>query len=72
MENNGSKVQLCVIDPNTVNVPRDEYDDLVCALYSIRLIRETLGRFGPNVDIVKAVLNWFGYYYTDPEEPADA
>ena len=72
MENNGTKVQMCFVDPDTVNVPRDEYDDLVCALYRIRMIGETLGRFGPNGDIVKAVCNRFGYYYKDPEEPANA
>ena len=65
MENNGMKVQMCCVDPNTVNVPRDEYDDLVCALYSIRLIGETLGRFGPDDDIIKAVCKRFGYEYKE-------
>lgn len=72
MENNGTKVQMCFVDPDTVNVPRDEYDELVCALNGIRLIGETIGRFGPNDDIVKAVCGQFGYHYKEPEDPADA
>lgn len=70
MENNGTKVQLCTIDPNTVNVPRDEYDDLICARNGIDMIGKTLGRFGPNETVVKVVLSQFGYVYK--EDSADA
>ena len=72
MENNGTKVQMCFIDSDTVNVPRDEYNDLICARSGIDLIGGTLGRFGPNDDVVKAVCGQFGYHYKEPEEPADA
>ena len=72
MENNGTKVQMCFIDPDTVNVPRGEYDDLICARTSIDLIGKTLGRYGPNNEIVKAVCDLFGYHYKEPKEPADA
>lgn len=72
MENNETKVQMCITNPDTVNVPRDEYDELVCALNGIRLIGETIGRFGPNDDIVKAVCGQFGYHYKEPGDPADA
>lgn len=72
MENNETKVQMCITNPDTVNVPRDEYDELVCAFNGICLIGESIGRFGPNDDIVKAVCGQFGYHYKAPEDPADA
>ena len=72
MENNGTKFQMCFVDPDTVNVPRDEYNELVCAINGIRLIGETFGKFGPNDDIVKAVCGQFVYHYKEPEDSADA
>ncbi len=70
MENNGTKVQMCFVDPDTVNVPRDEYDELICARNGIHLIGKTFNKYGPNDDIVKAVCKQFGYEYK--EETPDA
>lgn len=70
MDNNRMAVQACIVDPNTVNVPRDEYDDLICARNGIHLISKTFGKYGANEDIVKAVCKQFGYIFE--EETPDA
>lgn len=70
MDNNKMAVQACIIDPNTVNVPRGEYDVLICAQNGIHLIGKTLGKYGANDDVVKVVCKQFGYEYK--EETPDA
>ena len=70
MEDNQFKAQFCIVDKDTVNVPRDEYDDLICARFGIEMIGQSFGRFGsPDSDIVKNVCRRFGFKF---EEDSDA
>lgn len=70
MEDNQLKAQFCIVDKDTVNVPRDEYDDLICARFGIEMIGHSFGRFGsPDSDIVKNVCRRFGFKF---EEDSDA
>ena len=70
MEDNQIKVQSCIVDQCTVNVPRDEYDDLICARFGIEMIGHSFGKYGsPDSDIVKNVCRRFGFKF---EEDSDA
>ena len=52
-----------------VVVPRDEYDDLVCARFCIDLIAQSFGRYGsPDSDIVKGVCSHFGFKFKEDSD----
>ena len=69
MENNQPKVQVSFVDQGTVNVPRDEYDDLICARFGIEMIGRSYGKYGGfDSDIVKSVCRHFGFKF---EEDSD-
>ena len=51
--------------PGYVLVPRDEYDDLICARSGIDMIGSSLGRFGAEDKVVAAVCKQFGYEYKE-------
>ena len=66
MEDNQIKVQSCIVDQGTVNVPRDEYDDLICARFGIEMIGHSFGKYGsPDIDIVKGVCSRFGFKFEE-------
>ena len=70
MVDNEIKALPCIVDQDTVTVPRDEYDDLICARFGIVLIAQSFGRYGsPDSDIVKNVCRRFGFKF---EEDSDA
>ncbi len=52
-----------------VLVPRDEYDDLICARFGLEMIGHSFGRYGLDIDIVKNVCRRFGFKI---EEDSDA
>lgn len=64
------KVQSCIVDQGTVNIPRDEYIDLICARFAIEMIGHSFGKFSsPDGDLVKNICRHFGYL---PREDSDA
>ena len=69
MEDNQIKVQSFIADQGTVNVPRDEYDDLICARFGIEIIGHSFGKFGsPDSDIVKNVCRRFGFKFKEDSD----
>lgn len=46
---------------NFVIIPRDEYDDLIAARFGIDIIGSSIGPYGANDSIVRAVCKRFGY-----------
>lgn len=52
-----------------VLVPRDEYDDLICARFGIEIIGHSFGKFGsPDSDIVKNVCRRFGLKFKEDSD----
>ena len=70
MDDNQFKAQFCIVDKDTVNIPRDEYIDLICARFAIEMIGHSFGKFSsPDGDLVKNICRHFGYL---PKEEKDA
>ena len=70
MDNNDLKLQACIVERNTVNIPRDEYIDLICARFAIEMIGHSFGKFcSPDGDLVRNICRHFGYL---PKEEKDA
>lgn len=52
-----------------VLVPRDEYDDLICARFGIEIIGHSFGKFGsPDSDIVKNVCRRLGLKFKEDSD----
>ena len=72
MEDNQLEALPCIVDQDTVTIPRDEYDDLICARFAIEMIGHSFGKFsfsGPDSDLVKNICMHFGCL---PKEEKDA
>lgn len=54
---------IIIHDP--ITVPYEEYAELVRARMGIDLIGSTLGKYGPDDSVVKAVCKQFGYEYKE-------
>lgn len=67
---NEEKLQEIIAYPDTVTIPRAEYDELLKARLGIDMIGCTLGKYGPDDSVVNAVCKQFGYEYK--EETPDA
>lgn len=53
-----------------VAIPLEEYNKLVIARSGIDLIGRSLGKYGPDDTIVRAVCKLFGYEYKEERENA--
>lgn len=70
MEDNQLKVQLCIVDKDTVTIRREEYIDLICARFAIEMIGHSFGKFlSPDSELVRNICRHFGY---PPKEDSDA
>lgn len=53
-----------------VTIPLEEYNKLVVARSGIDLIGQSIGRYGADCTIVRAVCKSFGYEYKEETEDA--
>ncbi len=66
------KVNASVVSPDSVALPRGDYDELLQARFAIHLIGTSVGNYGPDRNVINSVLAAFGYPLEPKEAEADA
>ena len=66
------KVNASVVSPDSVSLPRGDYNELLQARFAIHLIGTSVSKYGPDRDVLNCVLTAFGYPLTLKEAEADA
>lgn len=55
------KVNASVVFPDSVTIPRNDYNELVKARFAIQMIGTSVSKYGPDRDVINTVLTIFGY-----------
>ena len=63
-----NEFQVITERADMVAIPHGEYTELQRARFGIEMIGSTLGKYGPDDSVVKAVCKQFGYEYKEDSD----